>query len=251
LRCDEIADLLHAFGDGELDLVRSLEVERHLQECPACAAALRGQQALRESLADPAFFHRAPAGLRGRVVARLRSAAKPPAARHAFPWRGAVAAAASVALLALGAWGLLRLRSGPSAEDLVARQVYASHMRSLLEDHLLDVKSSDRHRVKPWFAGRVDFSPPVPDLSGEGFKLLGGRLDYLDNRKAAAVVYQRRKHVINLFIRPAAGRSSQAPQALTVQGYQVLHWSDGDLTYWAVSDLNEEELREFARLIRR
>jgi anti-sigma factor RsiW len=251
VRCDEIADLLHAFGDGELDLVRNLQVERHLQECPTCAAAVRQQQALHEALSDPALYHRPAAGLRGRVLARLRSTEKLPRPRSFFPWRGATAVAASVAFLAVATWAVLRALSAPSAEELLAQQVHASHVRSLLEKgHLVDVPSSDRHKVKPWFARRVEFSPPVPDLSREGFELVGGRLDYLDNRKAAALVYKRREHLINLFVWPAAGRSTQAPRSLTVQGYNVLHWTDGDLTYWAVSDLNEQELRELASLVR-
>ena len=128
----------------------------------------------------------------------------------------------------------------------------ASHVRSLmLPGRDVDVASSDQHTVKPWFNGRLTFSPPVKKLDGAGFELVGGRLDYLDRQKVAALVYKRRSHVINLFVWPAADRSARPPRTLTDQGYHVIHWSEGDLTYWAVSDLNEAELREFVDLIGR
>jgi anti-sigma factor RsiW len=251
VNCEEIADLLHPFADGELDLVRCLAVERHLQACPACAAAVKELQALRGALAGPALYHRAPAALRDRVRASLRPASRTRAATRPFPWRP-LAIAASLAFVAALTWATLRELSQPSADERVAQQVVASHVRSLmLPGRDVDVASSNQHTVKPWFNGLVTFSPPVKKLDGAGFELVGGRLDYLDRQKVAALVYKRRGHVINLFVWPAADRSARPPQTLTVQGYHVLHWSDGDLTYWAASDLNEAELREFVELIRR
>jgi anti-sigma factor RsiW len=251
MNCEEIADLLHPFADGELDLVRSLAVERHLQACPACAAAVQEVQALRGALAEPALYHRAPAGLRQRVRAALRPAGRARAAARPFPWR-ALAVAASLAFVAALAWATLRGLSVPSADELLAQQVVASHVRSLMmPGRDVDKASSDQHQVKPWFNERVPFAPPVKNLTAAGFGLVGGRLDYLDRQRVAALVYKRRAHVINLFVWPAADRSARPPQALTLQGYHVLHWSDGDLTYWAASDLNEAELREFVELIRR
>jgi anti-sigma factor RsiW len=248
VNCEEIADLLHPFADGELDLVRSLTVERHLQTCPACAAAAKGVQALRGALAEPALYHRAPAALRERVRASLRPARRARAAARPFPWR-ALAVAASLAFVAVLTWATLRVLSLPSADDLLAQQVVASHVRSLmLPGRDVDKASSNQHTVKPWFNGRVPFAPPVKKL--DDFELVGGRLDYLDRQKVAALVYKRRDHVINLFVWPAADRSPQSPRTLTLQGYHVIHWSDGDLTYWAASDLNEAELREFVELIR-
>jgi anti-sigma factor RsiW len=246
--CDEIADLLHPFADGELDLDRSLAVERHLHECPACAGAVKELQALRAALAEPALYHRAPSGLRERVRAALRPAGQPRAVGRAFPWR-ALAVAASLALVAVLSWSTLRILSLPSADELLARQVVGDHVRSLmLPGSLLDVRSSDRHVVKPWFVGKVTFAPPVKDLAG--FELLGGRLDYLDQHKAAALVYKRRGHVINLFVWPAGDRPARPPRSLTLQGHNVILWSDGDLSYAAASDLNEEELRQFVQLVR-
>jgi anti-sigma factor RsiW len=251
VNCDEIAELLHPFTDGELDLVRSLTVERHLQACPACAAAVKELQALRGALAEPALYHRAPAALRNRVRASLRPASRTRAAARPFPWRS-LAVAASLAFVATLTWATLQGLPLPSADERVAQQVVASHVRSLmLPGRDVDVASSDQHTVKPWFNGRVTFSPPVNKLDGAGFELIGGRLDYLERQKVAALVYKRRGHVINLFVWPAADRSARPPRTLTVEGYHVMHWSDGDLTYWAVSDLNEPELTEFVHLIGR
>jgi anti-sigma factor RsiW len=249
VNCDELADLLHPFADGELDLVRSLAVERHLEACPACATAVQGLQALRGALAEPALYHRAPAALRERVRASLRPAGRTHAGNRPFPWR-ALAVAASLAFVAVLTWATLRGLPVPSADERVAQQVVADHVRAqMLPGRDLDVSSSDQHTVKPWFNGRLTFSPPVKNLDGAGFELIGGRLDYLDRQKVAALVYKRRDHVISLFVWPAADPAVRPPQTLTEQGYHVLHWSDGDLTYWAVSDLNEAELREFVDLI--
>jgi anti-sigma factor RsiW len=251
VNCEELADLLHPFADGELDPVRSLAVERHREACPVCAAAVKELQALRGALAEPALYHRAPVALRDRVRASLRPAGRTPAAARPFLWRS-LAVAASLAFVTALTWAALRGRPLPSADERVAQQVVASHVRSLmLPGRDVDVASSDQHTVKPWFNGRLTYSPPVKKLDGAGFELVGGRLDYLDRQKVAALVYKRRSHVINLFVWPAADRSAQPPRTLTTQGHHVIHWSEGDLTYWAVSDLNEAELREFVDLIRR
>jgi anti-sigma factor RsiW len=251
VNCEEIADLLHPFADSELDPVRSLAVERHLQACPACAAALNDLQALRGALAEPALYHRAPVALRERVRAALRPAGRARAAARPFPWRP-LAVAASLAFVATLTWAMLRELSVPSADELVAQQVVASHVRALMmPGRDVDKASSKQHKLKPWFNGRVPFAPPVRDLTDADFKLVGGRLDYLDRQKVAALVYKRRDHVIDLFVWPAADRTARPPRALTLQGHHVIHWSDGDLTYWAASDLNEAELRQFVELIRR
>jgi anti-sigma factor RsiW len=133
----------------------------------------------------------------------------------------------------------------PGADQFLATQLIASHVRSLMANHLTDVASSDQHTVKPWLDAKLDFAPPVVDLSSEGFPLVGGRLDYLDNRPVATLVYQRRKHFINLFVWPAASDSAKTTKAITHQGYQLLHWADPDFNYWAVSDVNANDLQTF------
>jgi anti-sigma factor RsiW len=240
-------DVVHAYVDGELDLIRSLEVEKHLEECSTCSNAVGSVQSLRSRFSSADLYHRAPSGLRERIQS-LSSAGfvRPRTQLHLRRW---FAIAASIAFAVLATWGAVRVALLPSAQDLLAQEVVSSHVRSLLaETHLMDVASTDRHTVKPWFSGKVDFAPPVEDFAQEGFPLAGGRLDYVDGRNVAALVYRRNKHVINLFIWPADTEQSQSPKALTRQGYHLIHWSKSGLTYWAISDLNEQELQEFANI---
>jgi len=133
----------------------------------------------------------------------------------------------------------------PGADEFLATQLIASHVRSLMANHLTDVASSDQHTVKPWLDAKLDFAPPVVDLSSEGFPLVGGRLDYLDNRPVAALVYQRRKHFINLFVWPGETGAARPTMAMSHEGYQLLHWADPDFNYWAVSDVNANDLQTF------
>jgi anti-sigma factor RsiW len=244
--------VLHGYADGELDLVRSLDVERHLEGCAACSASLQLVRELRQSLGDGSLYHRAPAGLWRRVRTALPFAPRP---RSVVAGRaaGLLAVAASLALVAFLTWTLLRHGASRPAEDLLAQEVVSSHVRSLLvgQDPRVDVASSDRHEVKPWFNGRVPFAPIVPDLEAEGYPLVGGRLDYLDNRKVVALVYKHRKHPINLFTWPAEGAIDEPPRVQTRLGFQLVHWTKDGMTYWAVSDLNAGEMLAFADLVRR
>jgi anti-sigma factor RsiW len=237
--------LLHGYVDGELDLMRHLDIEQHLAGCPDCARACKQLQVLQAALRGKSFHFAPPPGLRRRIESSLRDQDNSLPGRHVWPW---FALAASVALIVFSTWSLIRV--WPFAEDdRLAQEVVSSHVRSLMIDHLYDVKSSDRHTVKPWFHGKIDFAPVVVDLAAEDFPLSGGRLDYVDNRPVAILVYHRRQHVINLLILPFAHVGTDEPRSLTRQGYNLLHWSRGGMTYWAVSDLNAAELRTFADLV--
>jgi anti-sigma factor RsiW len=218
--CQETQVLINGYVDGELDLVRSLEVERHLEGCAACAQVYQNHQALRSALSADAFYYKAPANLQRRIQVSVRRARKEESAPRRVPWRwfsiGAALACAVVVLL----WSLGpgRLVSIPRGDDqLLAQEVLSGHVRSLMAQHLADIASSDQHTVKPWFNGRLDYSPPVQDLAYQGYPLVAGRLDYLDDRPVAALVYRRHRHVINLFVWPSPRAIASEPALVHIQ----------------------------------
>lgn len=249
MSCDPIRSLLHAYVDGELELSKALEVEAHVQTCVACSRMAKNLVTLRAALHDSALHFNPPPALQPKLRSALRKAAKTESRFLSYRsrWLGAVAATAFAVVLS---WSVVPLLSNVSQHDILVQQVVASHVRSLMADHLTDINSSDRHTVKPWFNGKLDFSPPVNDLNAQGFPLLGGRLDYLDNRSVAALVYRHRGHFINLFIWPSSSLSDTAAEALEQQGYHVRYWRQSGMNYWAVSELNEKELQEFAQQVR-
>lgn len=249
MSCSETHDLLHGYLDGELDLVKTLEIEQHLQECPDCSQAYNNQQALRTAIRTNgnSLYFKAPAQLQKRVQSSVRKVSKARTAPPVLSWR--LLGLAAMLLIAVLTTGMLvRIVSVPSANDLLTQEVLSSHVRSLMANHLVDVSSSDQHTVKPWFDGKLDFSPPVVDLANQGFPLVGGRLDYLDNRAVAALVYRHRKHFINLFIWPTQNPDA-GTKTVTHQGYELLYWTKSGMNYWAVSDLNATELQQFVHLI--
>lgn len=270
MNCRETQELKHAYADGELDLLRSLEIEQHLNGCGACSHAYQNVSELSGALKTAGLYFTAPADLKERVQASLRAQmpvaangqmpstslasprrrfAEPTGRRpwYARPWLNLAIPAAAVALIALL---LVPMLVRTPAENRLAMEVTSSHVRSLMANHLTDVASSDRHTVKPWFDGKVDFAPAVIDLAERGFPLVGGRLDYLENRSVAALVYQRNKHFINLFIWPAANETAVPEKIMARQGYNLIRWNASGMIYWAVSDLNRGELRDFAELIK-
>jgi anti-sigma factor (TIGR02949 family) len=245
MTCQETRQVIEAYADGELDLLRTLELERHLEDCAECRALYDQVQELRSAVRTHAPYFAAPEGFDKRIRTQLRLRREPqpktvPATGLA--WRLSALAAAIVGLVVFSAMFVSMLRR-PAGETL-AQQVVSSHIRSLMENHLTDVPSSDQHTVKPWFNGKLDFSPPVKDLKAEGFPLTGGRLDYLDARPVAALLYRRRQHTINLFVWPSS-HSDSDPHISTIRGYNLVRWTQSGMTYWAVSDLNSSELNQF------
>lgn len=246
----ENKSLLHAYLDGELDLVRSIEFESHLQSCPGCAGELRNQQSMRQSLRAANLYEPAPASLRDRVRAALPAEIqqKPALIRRSSPVEWLAIAACIIIAIFFGAKVLPNF-DGQKHADLLAQEIVSSHIRSLQPGHLFDVQSTDQHTVKPWFDGKLDFAPPVVNLADQGFPLIGGRLDYLENRDVAALVYQRQKHLINVFVWPGDSKPAKLLETQTIQGYNMVFWWHGDMYFCAASDLNLAELHQFAKLL--
>jgi anti-sigma factor RsiW len=246
MNCQQAKPFIGPYADGELEAATIPELEQHLQVCAACALALRNMQSLKKALKQESLYFTAPAELRQRIKAELPSPAREIPRRKAWNWNWLTtamsgAAAACLALL------LIVTMAQPSSEQSLAQEIASSHVRSLMGNHLMDVVSTDQHTVKPWFNGKVDFSPPVKDLAAQGFPLIGGRLDYFNGRSVAALVFQRQKHVINLFIWPAIEKDLKPALVKPIQGYHLIHWSEAGMEFWAVSDLNEKELMEFVQ----
>jgi anti-sigma factor RsiW len=238
MRCDDVRELVSVYVDNELDLVHHARVEAHLGECAACSEARERVLALRDTVRGALSFE-LPPGLEDAVRGQLRRADRPRPS-----WLLKLAA-----VLLLGA--LLGFLLRPSTPSGLERELVASHVRSLMAEHLVDVVSSDRHTVKPWFEGKLDFAPPVLDLSKAGFELVGGRLDYLGGRQVAALVYKRRQHRINVFVWPSPGRDEARVQTGTPEGYTVLRWTHSGMSYAAISDLAADELEELVTLLER
>src|SRR5512132_4161871 len=228
MTCDEAEVLLHALIDGELDAGHALEVENHIAGCPRCAAALRDYREMSKAIAEADAGYTAPAALRQRIEAALPQP-------RAVPNRRAVLRgfAMGSAVSALAATGLVAIVLRNDDAERIQAEVVSAHLRSLQAGHLTDVISTDQHTVKPWFNGRLDVSPPVIDLTAQGFTLVGGRLDHVDARAIGAVVYKRRQHVINLFVAQTANTERRAARTSTLQGFNIRSWSDRGLNFWA------------------
>ena len=241
--CADKTMLLHALLDSELDAANSVAIETHIKNCAGCAEELARIEAVRDALSQGGMKHRAPPTLQDRIAAQIdgqSGAVRPSTAQRRLlrPWlTGGISAIAASLLLFVAVPQI----TATGMED----QVIASHVRSLLANHLIDIATSDQHVVRPWFNGRIDFAPPVVDLTDQGFPLAGGRLDYLEGRVVPALVYHRRLHSINLFIRP--GESFASPLGIVTRrnGYSLARWTRAGLEYWAVSDIGSDELELF------
>jgi anti-sigma factor RsiW len=241
MTCDEARPMLHALFDGELDAGHTRETEAHLAGCARCAAELRQMREMRQAMAGANLRFTAPTALRRRIEAAVPlPAARAPTRRSLLQ-----GFALGTAMSAVAAAGAVFIVVRSDQDQRILGDVASAHLRSLQADHLTDVPSSDQHTVKPWFNGRLDVAPPVADLTAQGFTLLGGRLDYIDGRAVAAIVYRRRVHVINVFVAQAAGSERTGARSETVQGFNIRRWTERGLRFIAISDINAEELQEF------
>lgn len=244
MTCEQAKALIEPYSDGELQVGAIAELESHIHDCSACALAWRNLQALKNTVKQDSLYFTASAELRRRIESELPSSSRAISRRPARNWNWfstAITGAFAVCLVLL----LAVTQTRPSPERQLVQEVVSSHVRSLMPGHTMDVVSTDQHTVKPWFNGKLDFSPPVKDLAADGFPLTGGRLDYVSGRSVAALVYQRNKHLINVFVWPAKEGDAKPTPIKPSQGYNLVHWSDAGMVFWAVSDLNQKELMEF------
>jgi anti-sigma factor RsiW len=250
---------LNAFIDGEFDLKSQLEFEARLRHDAALRTQADRLRQLRSALREGADYHAAPAALRQRLRASLAPpvAADPPrpwagpatAVQRWLGWRPMVASLASlltVASVLAVALNLAWLRA--TQTERVLGDVVASHVRSTLGQRLVDVASSDRHTVKPWLSSKLDFSPPVTELALPGSVFLGGRVDYVDGRPVAALVYQQGQHVVNAYLWPSDGKDSAAAFS-TERGFQIAHWTRSGMNHWVISDLGREQFTTAVRAL--
>jgi anti-sigma factor RsiW len=251
MQCDRARRLLPQLIDGALGSLRRLFVTRHLAHCAACSAQLEELQSMQAAIRSNLPYHRAPPGLAARIGAMLPREDVPAPSRSwlrmpafALSGTGLAGALAGVALTLLVVGG-----GGGASNDAVVRSVIDSAIRSRMAEHLTDVLTSDQHTVKPWLSARLDISPAVPELKDAGFPLIGGRLDYVDGHPAAAVVYGNAKHIINLFAWASPGKPDTGFHDESHEGFNIVTWRRGGITYYAVSDVEADQLAKFARLV--
>ncbi|HEV2101369.1 MAG TPA: anti-sigma factor [Candidatus Acidoferrum sp.] len=242
--CEQTQNQLHGYLDGELDPVSAASFEKHLETCPDCKQTLAAEEALHQSIQKANLYERAPESLRKSLMGKseARSEVKPFPAPRAFAWQW-LAAAAVFLLAALAGWQQLQKPQGLSESQVMAAALLDAHLRSLQPGHLTDVESTDQHTVKPWFDGRIDFAPPVRDFANDGFPLLGGRLDVAGGRTVAALVYARRKHIINVFVEKSQSENYWNGAGES-QGYHWLVWQQNGFSFCAVSDVSPADLAQ-------
>jgi len=247
MKCDKVQVALNAYVDKELSSVQVQEIEAHLHSCANCGDSYRELTQLKAAIKSSNIRDSAPTHLRKRVSDTIREHKQEPHRRFGNLTWLAYSFPALVLGMAIG-WAAVSHLNALQIQDIQTQSLVSAHVRSLMADHLIDIASSDSHTVKPWFHGRLDFSPPVEDLTQYGYPLLGGRLDYVAEQLAAALVYRHRQHKINLFISPKS-RITIKKDSTEYNGYNIIHWDDGHLSYWAVSDLNRTDLEHFKELL--
>lgn len=253
MSCELERSIVHGYLDGELDAVRAAEFERHLETCAQCVKELELHEALRASIMRAGLYERAPVSLRKKLREAIGARAEKGATPRIWDWRW-LAAVAAIALIAAVTWFAVPMFRGmppsSSGSPVTAAEIIDAHIRSLQPGHLTDVTSTDQHTVKPWFDGKLDFVPPVRDFTDKGFPLLGGRLDVLGGRNAAAIVYGRRKHLINVFVWPTKEADTPIHPPGSRQGFQWVHWRHQGMEFCAISDVSATDLHELAELLR-
>jgi len=252
VNCELSQTRLHAYFDGELDAVGAAEFEKHLNSCSECQSTLASEEALRSSIVQANLYERAPAGLRRSIVLQL-PAAQVGSIRSASSlgtgWRWLAIAASFLFLASLG-WQVRQHFARTEQQPAIVAAALDAHLRSLQQGHLADVQSTDQHTVKPWFDGKLDFAPPVRDFASDGFPLTGGRLDVLDGKAVAALVYGRRKHIINVFVWPVTlPESGKAALSGANQGYNWLEWQSSGFAFCSVSDVSPADLEQLKQLM--
>lgn len=248
MTCSEAGPLLHARLDNELDMAGSASIDLHLSECRACTVQYAALQNLHDEIVAADLAYAPRAALERKLAARFLQEKQSPFRFWSASWLNAsVMAAAAIGMVALiVSIPMLRVGGGT---DAVGAQILDDHLRALQPMHQVDVPSTDQHTVKPWFQGKTNFSPPVPDLSKDDFILIGGRLEVIHQQPAAAIVYRRRQHIISLYVSPSPGADSKT-ELHELGGYHLFHWTQNNMSNWAVSDLNLTDLRKFADLVR-
>jgi len=250
MNCPDILKLLHAYLDKELDLSTMLEVESHLEHCDSCRRELQALTAMGATIRREAHYFQASERLRQRIQAGINTTDRKKRWFHGvFVFPSSRPLLVSLATIAL-AVGLGSYLAQPSRSDRLTQEIVSSHVRSLMAEHLTDVASSDQHTVKPWFTGKLNYSPQVVDLTEHGFPLVGGRLDYLDAHPVTALVYRRRQHSINVFVWPSTPEDNAKETGRTINGYNLFSFSSGGMAYWVISDLNPNELKTLVELLR-
>lgn len=247
--CKEVRELLSAQVDAELGVSESMALEGHLQSCSGCQTELAELAGVRQRVKGEADYFIAPAYLESRINAALPLPGATYRARVRWTWNWLQLAPSLAGALAL-AWGLNLTINQPSADDLVAGEVIASHVRSLMSNRVTDVASSDQHTLKPWFSGKLDYAPAVRDLTGQGYPLVGGRLDYVSGRPVATLIYRHRRHLIAVYQWPGPEGRPVPPIALSRQGYHIVRWSEAVMARWAISDLDPKELMMLVEMLR-
>ena len=251
MSCQRAQELIHGFVDGELDGLQNAEIERHIDQCEDCKLEYGTQMTLRSSFQDTSLYYRAPTHLKKNIRASLEKEVRANVLpKRAFRWGWALAGVSLVFLLASGIVWMVPLFMHPSTDELLSQEIVTDHVRSLqMPNHLAAVVSSDQQTVKSWFNSKVNFSPPIRDFADRDFRLYGGRLDDLNNKTVATVIYQHRSHYINLYVWPAEHQRTTAEVTTQRQGYNLVHWTTSGLNCWAISDLTNAELHDFADLV--